>query len=100
MTSSYSVMMACTAPLVREQRANEGAQYFASKPGIPGAAITERVRQREDPLAHRDMRKHVVDEPGGCVRHSPNATGRAEPSTLAGAPDESTVPTYVFVHEA
>ena len=41
------------------------------------------------------MRQHSIDEPGGCVRHSPTATGRAEPSTLAGERDKSIVPTCV-----
>ncbi len=41
------------------------------------------------------MRQHAIDEPGRCVRHSPAAAGRAEPSALARKGDEPIVPARI-----
>ena len=51
-TSLYTMMNASAAPLIGEERAQEGAQDFAREPRIPGTAVTERVRQGEHPLAY------------------------------------------------
>ena len=49
---AYTVLVAGAAALVCEQRAKKGAQYLAREPGVPGTAIPERIRQRQNPLAH------------------------------------------------
>jgi len=51
--------------------------------------------KRENPLTDRHARQHTVDEPGGCVRHSPTAAGWAEASSLAREGDEPVVSTCV-----
>ena len=77
------MVMARAATLVREERAQESAQYLAREPGIPGTAIPERVRQRQHPLAYRDFRNDVIDETGGGIGHSAPTTRGAEPSAFA-----------------
>ncbi len=51
-TSLYTMMNASAAPLIGEERTQEGTQDFAREPRVPGTAVTERVRQGEHPLAH------------------------------------------------
>ncbi len=43
------------------------------------------------------MGQHSIDEPGSRIRHSPTATGRAEPTPLAGEGDEPIVSAPVAV---
>ena len=81
--------------LIGEERTQEGPQDLGHQPCIPGTAVSQGIRKCEYPLTDRHSGKHSIDEPGGCVRHSPAATGRAEASTLAGERDESIVSTCV-----
>lgn len=53
-----------STPLFREHRSQEAAQDLAREPRIPGAAVSQRIRQREHPLPDRDLGQHPIDEVG------------------------------------
>jgi len=87
----------CSTPLLCEERSQEGAQYFARELRIPGAAIAERVRQREHPLSDRDLGQHPVDEVGRGVGHAATTARRTEAAALAAKSDEAVVAAGVAV---
>ena len=68
--------------LEAEERAGVDAQYGAAEDVIPRQAIAERVREREHPLAHGNMRQDVIDQfrrPGG---HAPTSAARTKPAAF------------------
>ncbi len=82
--------------------ADEEVQNFAEKLGVVGEAVAERAREREDPLAHRRLGKHAIDEVSGGVGHAPADTGGTEASTLAREGDQPivTAGSAAHAHEA
>ena len=46
---------------------HEDLAHAASRDGIERAQEADVVGKREHPLAHRHVREHAVDEPGGSV---------------------------------
>ena len=50
--------------------------------------VTQTFRQRQHPLAHRQGRKHMIDEMRGGLRHAPSIAGRTNAASFAGEGDE------------
>jgi hypothetical protein len=92
------MVMARAAALVREQGAKKRAQYLAREDGVPGTAVPERIRQRQHPLAHRDLWNDVIDETGGGIGHSPSTTRGTEPSALTRECDQTIVAAAIAVY--
>ena len=61
------------ARVAGEQPAGIHAQHGAAQGVIPRQSVAQAIRQCQDPLAHRDLWQHLVDERGGTLR----ATHRA-----------------------
>ena len=59
--------------------------------GLRGQQQAQRNRQRQFPLAHRNMRDDVVDQVGSRLRHAPRAARGAKPASLAAEGDELVV---------
>jgi hypothetical protein len=72
----YAVLDAGAATLIGEECTQEGAQHLSREPRVPGAAITQGVGQREDPLAQGHFRQYAVHEVGRGVCHASSAAGR------------------------
>jgi hypothetical protein len=72
-----------------EERAGVHAQHRTAQGVIPGQAVAQAIRQRQDPLPHRHPGQHLVDEIGGAFGHPPAATAWAEPAPLAGEGQEA-----------
>jgi hypothetical protein len=72
-----------------EERAGIHAQHRAAQGVIPRQAVAQAIRQRQDPLAYRHPRQHLVDEIGGTLRHAPPSTARAEAAPPAGEGQEA-----------
>ena len=80
-----------------EQRADEGTEHFAREPAVIGAAVAERIGEREHPLPDGHLGEHAIDEVGGNVCHAASSTGRTESATLAREGDHAIVTTVVAV---
>ena len=72
-----------------EQHAGIHAQHRAAQGVIPRQSVAQAIRQRQDPLAYRHPRQHLVDEIGGPLRHAPPPTARTEATPLAGEGQEA-----------
>jgi hypothetical protein len=72
-----------------ERHAGIHAQHRAAQGGVPRQSVAQAIRQRQDPLAHRHPRQHLVDEIGGTLCHAPPSTARAEAAPLAGDGQEA-----------
>jgi hypothetical protein len=83
--------------LIRENRAQEGAENLGGQSRVPGAAIAEQIRKRENPLTHRNFRQHPVDQMGRSVRHPPSTTRRTESPAFTREGDETVVAACITV---
>jgi hypothetical protein len=50
--------------------------------------IAQALGQGQDPLPHRDLRKHMVHEVSGRLRHAPGVARGAHTAPLAGVGDQ------------
>ena len=91
-------LLARATPQRREDRAHEDAQHGARERRVVGEAVAEGERQREHPLADRDLGQHAVHQVRGRVGHAPAAAGRAEAAALAGEGDDAVEAAVVAVH--
>ena len=60
--------------------------------GVAVQEVTESLRHREHPLAHRQPRDDVIGEMSGGLDHAPGVTRRAHAAPLAGEGNEEVVP--------
>jgi len=88
---------ACAPAQLGEERADEGAQNFARELRIVGAAVAERVRERQHPMPDRGLGQGAIDQLGGGIRHPAPAAGRTEAPPLAGERHQPVVTTRVAV---
>ena len=79
----------CSARVEGEQHAGKDAQDCAAQGVIPGQAVAQAIRERQDPLAHRHPRQHLVNEVGGAFGHPSTPTTRTEAAPLAGEGQEA-----------
>ena len=86
-----------TPAKLREQGADEGAQDFAREPRVVGAAIAERIRERENPLPNGRFGQHAIDEVCRRIRHATSAARGAEAAALARESDQAIVAARVAV---
>ena len=93
----YGPLALCAPAKRREERTEEGAEDFAGERCVVGAAVAERVGQRENPLADGHFRKNAIDEVCGGVGHAPAFAGRTETTPLARERDEAIVAAGVAV---
>lgn len=63
-------------------------QHGTERPGLALQVPAQALGHREDPLAHRQRRKDVVDQVRGGLDHAPGGAGRTETSALAGEGDQ------------
>jgi hypothetical protein len=77
------------AVIEAENGADGHREYRAAELVVVGEDVAEAVGQREDPLAHGNVRQHGIDEVGCALRHAPPATARTEAASLAGERDEA-----------
>jgi hypothetical protein len=91
------MVAAGAAAQVCEERTQEGAQHLTRESGIPGAAVTQGIRQRENPLPHGDFWEYAVDEMSGGVCHAASTARRAEPPTAAREGEQAVVAAAVAV---
>ena len=68
---------------LRKESPEEGSQHFAGELRVVGAAVAERVGEREHPLANGHSGPHAVDEVCRRVGHPAAAAGGAEASPFA-----------------
>jgi hypothetical protein len=54
--------------------------------------IAQALGQGQDPLPHRDLRKHMVHEMSGRLRHAPGVARGAHTAPLAGVGDQEIMP--------
>ena len=87
----------CATPLIRVDGAHEGAKDLTRESCVPGAAIAERIGQREDPLSDGNLGQDPVDEVGRSVGHTPAAAGGTEAAAFAAEGDEPVLPARVAV---
>ena len=89
---------ACTARCIGAAAAQSGLdcpQYAA--PAAPKQHRLEMqeepqpLRERHDPLAHRHLWDHLLDQVRGARGHAPGGAGRAYPAALAGEGDHKIV---------
>jgi hypothetical protein len=59
------------AALGAEHRAHEDAQHGAAQTVIVGQRVAQPMRQRQHPLAHRQVAEHAVDEVRRALAHAP-----------------------------
>jgi hypothetical protein len=76
-------MDASTTTLVGEKCTHEGAQHLTREFCIPGASVTQGIRQCENPLAHGRFGQNAIHEMGGRVGHAPSATRGAQSPSFA-----------------
>jgi hypothetical protein len=55
----------------REDGPQKEIQHGARELGVVGEPVAEREREREHPLADRDLREHALHQMGGRVAHAP-----------------------------
>ena len=79
----------CSARVEGEQHAGKDAQDCAAQGVIPGQAVAEAIRERQDPLAHRHPRQHLVNEVSGAFGHPSSSTTRTEATPLTGEGQEA-----------
>ena len=61
------------APHGPEQRTHEDADDGAAQPVIPGEQVPQPVRERQHPLADRDVRKNLIDQMRRALSHPATA---------------------------
>jgi hypothetical protein len=83
--------LACTPTKLRERRADEGAQRLAREPCVVQTAVTERVGERQHPLADRHLGQHAVEEMRCRIRHPASSARSAEAAALAREYDQAIV---------
>lgn len=71
-------------PQRRHHRTGEDARDNAAQTMVPGQPIPKTERQRQDPLAHRDIGQHPIDQVRRPFGHAPTAAPRAEAAPFAG----------------
>jgi hypothetical protein len=54
--------------------------------------IAQALGQRQHPLPHRDLRKHMVHQMRGGLRHAPGIAGRTDAPALAGVGNQKIMP--------
>jgi hypothetical protein len=64
---------------------------------IPSQQIPKPIRETQDPLSHLHVRKDVIHEVRGALRHAPPATGRTEAAAFARERHQSVVLARVAV---
>jgi len=78
-----------------EHRADEQGDDPAAYVVIPRQLVPHAVGQTQDPLPHRHVGEHVIEQVGSSLSHSATATTWTQGSALAGKrgqPIEATVP--------
>lgn len=55
--------------------------------------IAQALGQGQDLLPHRDLRKHMVHEMSGRLRHAPGVVRETHTAPLAGVGDQEITPT-------
>ena len=60
------------------------AQHLAHGLGVGGKQVAQGKGEADDPLAKRDIGKHLIGQKGGGLGHAPGATAGAESSFFAG----------------
>jgi hypothetical protein len=70
----------CPSPQPAEHDPDEDRQHVAAEGGVEGELVPQGPREREDPLTHRDVGDHPVDQMCGQFRHAAAATRGAEPA--------------------
>ncbi len=92
-----SPMKSSAPPVFGEEGPQERAEYLTRESRVVGAAVAERVGQRENPLPNRHLRQHPIDQVRCGIRHAASATRWTEPTALAREGDQSIVPAVVAV---
>ena len=72
-----------------EQRPRVYRQHGPGETVIPRPQVPQPVREREDPLSHRDGRQDVVHQVRGALGHPPAPAARAEAATLTREEDQA-----------
>ena len=98
MATAHTVLLASAPTLVCEQCTQEGAKYLACESGVPRAAVTERIRECENPLARGHFGQHAVDEVRGRVCHAPATAGWTQPPPFTRKRDKSIVAAGIAVN--
>ncbi len=70
-------------------RPQEDAEHPSGERGIAGQEGPQPLRQREDPLAHRQRRQDLVAQMGGDLDRAARVAGGADAATLAGEGDQA-----------
>jgi len=80
------------AMMEAEDCAQSNVERAGDEPRIPGEKEARPSGQREDPLAHRHVRKHAIQEVRRGPLHAAGGAGRAEAATLAGKATNISLP--------
>ena len=100
--SAFSVrdtpMLPGPTPERSEDRAHEDAEDGGRERGVVGEAVTQRVGEREHPLADGDLREHPIDQVRRRVGHAAPSAGGTESPALAGESDQPVEAAGVAVH--
>ena len=91
--STGHVGLAGSAPKRPEHRPHEDTRNGAAQCVVPRQYLPKAMRQTQDPLPYRHDRKHVIDQMGRALRHTPAAAARADGPPLTGKRHETIEPT-------
>jgi len=68
--------------------AQKNVQNRRHAPAILAQKVPQALGQRQNPLAHRKRRKHMIDQECSRLRHTPGVTGGADAAPLAEGDQE------------
>jgi len=74
------------------------AQHLAHGLGVSGKQVSEGKGEADDPLAKRDIGKHLIGQQGGGLGHPAGATAWIETPLLAGKRYEPLEVTLIATH--
>ena len=86
--TTLSAEVACALNPESEDHPGEDTQDGGHQGRIVSQAITERIGQGQDPLAHGDSWEDAVDQMRRGIRHSPAATGTTHAPFLTRVRDQ------------
>ena len=89
--TTHTLVVAGATAQVCKQGAQEGAQYLARESCVPGTAVSQRIRQGEDPLACGDLREDSIDEVCGRVRHTSSSAGGTQAPSFTRESEQTVV---------
>jgi hypothetical protein len=96
-TTTHHTLSTCPRSQIPENRSQRHAYDCPTQRMVPGDGVPHAGRQAYDPLAHRDLWEHMVDQVGRALRHATPATARTKSAPLARERDESVQPAVATV---